>query len=47
MIALLARFLVARLRPKCRVAIEHQIYKTIDRDAILVGIPDVTVVRSG
>ncbi len=45
LITLLAGTLVAELRPKYRVAIEHRVYEMVDGDALLVGIPDVTVSR--
>lgn len=45
LITLLAGALVAELRPKYRVAIEHRVYEMVDGDSLLIGIPDVTVVR--
>ncbi|MGB7415605.1 MAG: DUF4058 family protein [Thermosynechococcaceae cyanobacterium] len=42
----IAESLVPQLRPKYRVAVEKRIYKTIDDQSLLVGIPDVTVVSS-
>jgi Uma2 family endonuclease len=38
--------LVPQLRPKYRVAIEKRVYSFAGENPILVGIPDVTVVRS-
>lgn len=38
--------LVPLLRPKYRVAIEKRIYSFAGENPILVGIPDVTVLRS-
>lgn len=45
LITLLAGSLVAELRPKYRVAIEHRVYEMVDGESLMVGIPDVTVAR--
>lgn len=45
LVTLLAGTLVAQLRPKYRVAIEHRVYEMVDGEVLLVGIPDVTVAQ--
>ena len=45
LITLLAGSLVAELRPKSRVAIEHRVYEMVDGESLMVEIPDVTVAR--
>ncbi|WP_414562966.1 MULTISPECIES: DUF4058 family protein [unclassified Anabaena] len=39
----IARFLSPQLRPKYRVAVEVRMYESSGENALLVGIPDVTV----
>lgn len=39
----LARLLSPQLRPKYRVAVEVRMYETVGEEALLVGIPDLTV----
>ncbi|MGA7938055.1 MAG: DUF4058 family protein [Kovacikia sp.] len=46
LISVLAESLNPQLLPKYRVAIEKRVYQLSGDDALLVGIPDVTVARS-
>lgn len=43
LITAIAIFLAPHLRPKYRVVVEEAIYQTLGQDAILVGIPDVSI----
>jgi hypothetical protein len=47
LISEIARFLSPQLRPKYRVAVEVRMYEASGDNALLVGIPDVIVQRSG
>jgi Protein of unknown function (DUF4058) len=46
LIAILQESLVPQLVPKYRVAIEKRVYETKGEESLLVGIPDVSVLRN-
>ena len=45
-LTLLAESLIQQLRPKYRVAVEKRVYHDTDGNSVLIGVHDVTIVRS-